>query len=81
MSRAANRAIGAARDAHGAVFAVKPVKDQHPAAQRLARAGFDPGGADGKIGPDTIAAIRGYQVASGMTPDGYPSYDLLNRLR
>ncbi|WP_409518415.1 MULTISPECIES: lytic murein transglycosylase [unclassified Haematobacter] len=49
--------------------------------QRLARAGFDPGSADGKIGPDTIAAIRGYQVASGMTPDGYPSYDLLNRLR
>lgn len=49
--------------------------------QRLARAGFDPGKADGKIGPDTISAIRSYQVASGLTADGYPSFDLLNKLR
>lgn len=49
--------------------------------ERLAKAGFDPGGVDGKIGPMTIAAVRGFQRSSGLVPDGYPSLDLLTRLR
>jgi hypothetical protein len=48
---------------------------------RLTAAGFDTGGVDGKIGPKTLAAIRAYQRSIGMPPDGYPSLDLLNRLR
>jgi membrane-bound lytic murein transglycosylase B len=49
--------------------------------QLLTRAGYDTGGIDGKIGPMTIAAIRAYQRAIGMVPDGYASLDLLRRLR
>ena len=48
---------------------------------RLTKAGFDPGGADGKIGPNTIAAVKAFQRSIGMVPDGYPSLDILKRLR
>ncbi|MEL6510152.1 MAG: lytic murein transglycosylase [Pseudomonadota bacterium] len=49
--------------------------------QRLTRAGFSTQGVDGRIGPNTIAAIRSYQKARGLTPDGYPSLTLLQKLR
>ncbi|MDC0660169.1 lytic murein transglycosylase [Leisingera sp. SS27] len=49
--------------------------------ERLTRAGFDTDGVDGKIGPKTIGAVRAYQVANGLTPDGYASLRLLQRLR
>lgn len=49
--------------------------------QRLLAAGFSPGGVDGKIGPLTIAAVKAFQTASGLVPDGYPSLDILTRLR
>ena len=49
--------------------------------QRLTHAGFDTQKIDGKIGPLTISAVREYQMANGLLPDGYPSLDLLRRLR
>ena len=49
--------------------------------ERLTTAGFDTLGADAKMGPRTLAAIRGYQVKSGLLADGYPSLPLLERLR
>ena len=49
--------------------------------ERLTGAGFDPGGVDGKIGPNTIAAVKAFQRSIGMVPDGYPSLDILKRLR
>ncbi len=49
--------------------------------QRLTDKGFDTQGVDGRIGPLTIDAVRAYQVASGLTPDGYASMNLLKRLR
>lgn len=49
--------------------------------QRLTDAGFDTGGADGKVGPRTIAAVKSFQRAIGMIPDGYASLDILKRLR
>jgi membrane-bound lytic murein transglycosylase B len=49
--------------------------------ERLTRAGFDTQGVDGIIGPNTIAAIRAFQKTQGLTPDGYASYDVLQRLR
>lgn len=49
--------------------------------ERLTAAGFDAGGADGKIGPKTMAAIRAFQRNAGLPPDGYPSLDVLKRLR
>lgn len=47
----------------------------------LTRAGFDTQGVDGRIGPNTIAAIRAYQLARGLVPDGYASHALLEQLR
>ncbi|MBI1953080.1 MAG: peptidoglycan-binding protein [Candidatus Omnitrophica bacterium] len=36
----------------------------------LKAAGFDPGSADGKMGPRTQTAVRDFQKAQGLTPDG-----------
>lgn len=49
--------------------------------RRLTEAGFDAGGVDGRIGPLTIAAVKSFQKSAGLVPDGYPSLDLLIRLR
>ena len=49
--------------------------------QRLTRAGFDTDGIDGIIGPNTIAAVRAYQKAQGLVPDGYVSLQILKRLK
>lgn len=49
--------------------------------RRLTRAGFNTDGVDGIIGPNTIAAIRAYQKSRGVTPDGYPSQQVLNLLK
>ncbi len=46
----------------------------------LTSAGYDTGPADGLVGPDTIRAIRAYQIAHNMPADGYPSKDLLVHL-
>ena len=47
----------------------------------LTARGFNTQGVDGIIGPNTIQAIRGFQASVGMVPDGYPSYEILRRLR
>jgi membrane-bound lytic murein transglycosylase B len=49
--------------------------------ERLTAAGFDTRGIDARIGPLTIAAIRGYQRVRGLVPDGFPSASLLDALR
>lgn len=49
--------------------------------QRLTSKGFNTRGVDGRIGPATMAAVKGYQRSVGMEPDGYVSFDLLRRLR
>ncbi len=49
--------------------------------KRLTQAGFNTQGVDGRIGPMTINAIRAYQSAKGLVPDGYASLSLLKRLR
>jgi membrane-bound lytic murein transglycosylase B len=49
--------------------------------QRLTASGYDTGGSDGVIGPETASAIRRFQVANGMTPDGFASSSLLQALR
>lgn len=49
--------------------------------QLLARAGFDVGGADGKVGISTRAAIKAMQMKFGLPADSYPSPELLARLR
>ncbi len=49
--------------------------------KRLTAKGFNTQGVDGRIGPRTISAVRSFQVAQGMAPDGYASLRLLDRLR
>ncbi len=49
--------------------------------ERLTASGFDTVGADGKIGPRTIGAVKAFQRSIGMVTDGYASLDILKRLR
>jgi len=49
--------------------------------ERLTAAGFSTNGIDGKVGPDTIRAIKRWQSARGLVPDGYANTALLQRLR
>lgn len=47
----------------------------------LTAKGFSTQGIDGKIGPNTINAVRAYQRSVGLIPDGYPSLAVLQKLR
>ncbi len=49
---------------------------------RLTKAGFDTGGTDGRVGNDTMAAVRDFQTKMGISPaDGYGGLEVLARLR
>ena len=49
---------------------------------RLTKLGFDTGGTDGRVGNDTMKAVRDFQKKAGMQPaDGYAGIKLLARLR
>lgn len=48
---------------------------------RLTRAGFDTGGTDGRVGNDTMTAVRNFQAKVGLPTDGYPGLKVLERLR
>lgn len=49
--------------------------------QILGERGLNPGTMDGIIGANTRQAIRAYQQSIGLPADGYPTQDLLARLR
>jgi lytic murein transglycosylase len=49
--------------------------------QLLMRAGHDVGGADGKVGLQTRAAIKAMQMKYGLPADSYPTPELLARMR
>ena len=48
--------------------------------EKLNKLGYDSGMPDGYPGTKTKAAIRSYQLKNGLPADGYPSYELFNRL-
>ena len=48
--------------------------------KKLTAAGFDTGGIDAKMGPKTVAAIKGFQKAKALVPDGFPSLSVLQAL-
>lgn len=49
---------------------------------RLTKAGFDTGGTDGRVGNDTMQAVKDYQTRMGLEPaDGYGGLKVLARLR
>lgn len=47
----------------------------------LNAAGFDAGTPDGVMGPATRSAVRRFQQRLGLPADGYPTVELLDRLR
>ena len=47
----------------------------------LSDLGYDAGGSDGIVGPKTRLAIKNYQGKSQLPADGYPTMNLLKRLR
>jgi lytic murein transglycosylase len=49
--------------------------------QHLARHGYDVGEPDGRLGAKTRAALRDFQHAAGLTPDGFASGTILAHLR
>jgi membrane-bound lytic murein transglycosylase B len=50
--------------------------------QRLTALGFDTDGTDGRVGRDTMVAVRSFQQKVGMEPaDGYAGLKVLARLR
>jgi membrane-bound lytic murein transglycosylase B len=49
--------------------------------RRLTGLGYDTQGVDGIVGPNSRAAVRRFQTAQGMTPDGYVSVALLEAVR
>ena len=49
--------------------------------ERLTGLGFDTQGVDGIIGPNSRNAVRAFQAAQGLTPDGYVSSSLLRAVR
>ena len=52
------------------------------AQRRLTALGFDTDGTDGRVGRDTMAAVRAFQIQAGIAPaDGYPGLKVLARLR
>ena len=49
---------------------------------RLTKAGFDTGGTDGRVGNDTMKAVKDFQLKSGLLPaDGYGGLKVLSKLR
>lgn len=48
--------------------------------EALTRAGFDTGGADGVVGPNTEDAIRAYQQSRGLPVTGVPSLEMVREL-
>jgi membrane-bound lytic murein transglycosylase B len=49
--------------------------------QLLAQQGYDIGEPDGRLGPRSRNALRAFQAAAGMVPDGFASATILERLR
>src|SRR6266536_1652031 len=50
--------------------------------RRLTALGFDTGGTDGRVGNDTMMAVRAFQRKAGLEPaDGYAGLKVLARLR
>ncbi len=48
--------------------------------KKLTAAGFDTGGVDAKMGPKTVAALKAFQKAKGLVPDGFPTLSVLHAL-
>ena len=67
---------GSGKDAQPTLAEIQEIQ------RRLTALGYDTGGADGRVGRDTMRAAQAFQKRVGMDPaDGYPGLALLARLR
>jgi membrane-bound lytic murein transglycosylase B len=70
------------RNFPGAEPRIPTLEELQELQQRLTKAGFDTAGVDGRVGPDTVRAVRAWQQKVGMEPaDGYAGLEVLARLR
>ncbi|MGD1887149.1 MAG: lytic murein transglycosylase [Cohaesibacteraceae bacterium] len=78
----ADRLKGLSAFASGWPRELQPLtRDQVQEMQRLlTQRGFSTNGVDGRIGPNTRAAVRAFQSSIGLVPDGYASTALLAQL-
>ena len=79
----ADRIVG-----RGALRTARPAKEEPLSRAQvaemqdlLAQLGFDAGEPDGVVGSRTRAALRAFQRAAKVPPDGYPTPDLLSNIR
>jgi lytic murein transglycosylase len=77
----ATRLAGAPPMRRGSAPPILPAAEMAELQQRLNRLGYDAGMADGRLGEITRAAVKRAQAAFGLPPDGYPTAELLQRLR
>jgi membrane-bound lytic murein transglycosylase B len=49
--------------------------------KKLTELGFDAGPVDGVIGSQTRTALKHFQTAAGVPADGYPTFEMLEKLR
>ena len=50
--------------------------------RRLTARGFNTDGTDGRVGRDTMVAVKNFQTSVGLSPaDGYPGLKVLSALR
>lgn len=77
----ATRIAGAPPMQRGRVSGTLSPTELKEVQERLNRAGFDAGPADGRLGQKTRDGVRKAQLRFGLPPDGYPDAELLKRLR
>jgi lytic murein transglycosylase len=77
----ATRLAGAPRLRAGNAPPILPADAMQELQERLNARGYDAGEADGRLGEITRAGVKQAQRAFGLPPDGYPTMELLTRLR
>jgi peptidoglycan hydrolase-like protein with peptidoglycan-binding domain len=60
---------------------ILPAAEMQEVQERLNAMGYDAGTPDGRLGELTRAGVKQAQLAFGLPADGYPTRELLDRLR
>jgi lytic murein transglycosylase len=77
----ATRLAGAPSMRKGEAPEILPAAEMRDLQERLNRAGFDAGEPDGRLGETTRAGVKRAQLGFGLPADGYPTRELLQKLR
>jgi lytic murein transglycosylase len=77
----ATRLAGAPPMNKGSAPDILPPAEMREVQERLNAMGYDTGKPDGRLGETTRAGVKKAQQAYGFPPDGYPTRELLQRLR